>query len=69
MQQVAAYRYMIDGRPAAGMLASDIPEAYTQRLRDGTLCVDYNSLIAELWAAVRGLCQRVAECERRIDGR
>ena len=66
VQHVAAYRYLLDGRPAAGVMATDVPSAYSHVLPDGTRCVDYNSLVAELWACVRGLSVRLEECERQL---
>ena len=66
VRAVPAYRYDLDGRRAAGVLASDVPEAYVHRMPDGTRCVDYNSLVAELWAGVRDLTRRLEECERRL---
>ena len=59
VRNLVPYRYVIDGRPAAGVLAQDVPASYTRRLSDGTLTVDYTSLLAELWGAVRHLSQRV----------
>ena len=37
---------------------------YTHTLNNGTVTVDYNGLVAELWTCVRGLLRRVNELER-----
>lgn len=48
------------------MMAHEVPQAYAHRMPDGSLCVDYNSLLAELWAGVRCLCDRLETQERVI---
>ena len=62
-QQVAAYRCCIDGRPAAGFLAHEVPVEFTRRTDAGTLVVDYNALVAALWASVRCAHERLDSLE------
>ena len=57
------YRYAIDGRIAAGVLAHEVPPEYRGQLPDGRATVDYNSLLAELWTSVRRLLRRVDALE------
>lgn len=62
------YRYVLDGRVAAGVLAHELPPEYTSAMPDGGLTVDYNSLLAELWTSVRRLLRRtdaLEESQRR----
>jgi hypothetical protein len=59
VRRIVPHRYLLDGRPAAGVLAQDVPVSYTTHSPDGTLSVDYTALLAELWGAVRHLVQRV----------
>ena len=48
------------------VLANDVPAAYAHRTPDGALSVDYNSLLAELWAGVRALSRRLDDLDRRL---
>jgi hypothetical protein len=66
VRSVTPYRYTLDGREAAGVLANDVPAAYAHRTPDGALSVDYNSLLAELWAGVRALSRRLDDLDRRL---
>lgn len=59
VRRIVPYHYLIDGRMAAGVLAQDVPEVYASRTPGGTLVVDYTSLLAELWGAVRHLSHRL----------
>ena len=61
VRHVLLYRYTINGRPAAGLMADEVPASYTQR--NTTLSVDYNSLLAELWASVRDAHARLDRLE------
>lgn len=59
--------YLLDGQPAAGLLAQDVPASYTHASpEDGTLSVDYNSLFTHLWAAVQHLQGRVDTLEAEL---
>lgn len=58
VSQLTPYHYTVDDRAAAGLLAQDVPEPYRTTAPDGTLSVDYLSLLAELWGAVRHLLRR-----------
>lgn len=68
MRRIGVYRYRIgaDGGEAAGVLANELPPSYSRRAPNGTLMVDYNSLLAELWGCVRHLSQRTDELEARL---
>lgn len=60
VRRIVPYAYTIDGEPAAGVLSDDVPVEYTRVIsEDGLRTVDYNSLFAHLWAAVRELQERV----------
>ena len=61
VRHLMPYRYTINGRPAAGLMADEVPASYTHR--NTTLSVDYNSLIAELWASVRDAHARLDRLE------
>lgn len=62
VRTVVPYGYTIDGECAAGLMAEDVPSEYTRESPvDGTKTVDYNSLLAHLWAAVRELQGQVEE--------
>ena len=65
VRAVPTYTYTIDGQVASGVLAEDIPPEYTQTGLDGRRQVDYNALLANLWAAVQHLQGQVDEIQRR----
>ena len=51
----------MNGDHAAGVLASEVPSMYTRRAPDGSLLVDYNSLLSGPWARDRRNCGAVSE--------
>lgn len=55
-----AFEYTLrdTGRRAAGFLADRVPPDYSLRAPDDTLAVDYNAMLAHLWAAVQALAAR-----------
>jgi hypothetical protein len=54
VRDIQMYHYRLDGVPTAGVMAQDLPEVYTMRHPStGHLTVDYQGLLAELWASVR----------------
>jgi hypothetical protein len=54
VRNIQMYHYRLDGVPTAGVMAQELPEAYTMRHPStGHLTVDYQSLLAELWSSVR----------------
>jgi hypothetical protein len=64
VRRTGTYRYTLDGRMAAGVAAQEVPPEYTSTMPDGSLTVDYNALVAELWASVRHLLRRVDALEQ-----
>jgi hypothetical protein len=53
VRRTPMYHYRLDGVPTAGVLAQDLPDTYTMRHPvTGHLTVDYQGLLAELWASV-----------------
>lgn len=73
---VYTYRFHNEEQPsgrrrAAGFLADTVPPEYTDRDPvSGTLVLDYNAMLANLWAAVKQLTSEVdalREAQRRSD--
>ena len=53
-------RYKMDGQDAAGMLADELPGRYVRCIPGlSTLSVDYNSLLAEIWASLKHAHTRI----------
>lgn len=59
------HRYTLDGQEAAGLLADEVPTAYVRQCGPGgPLVVDYQSLLAELWASVQHAHARLDALEQ-----
>lgn len=65
VRQTVPYRYTIDGQVAAGLLADEVPAQYAGG-DPAARSVDYNSLLAELWAAVRDAHERLDALEQHV---
>jgi hypothetical protein len=53
-------RYKVDGESAAGMIADEMPAQYVRCVPGvATLSVDYNSLMAEMWASLKHAHSRI----------
>ena len=53
-------RYKVDGESAAGMIADELPTQYVRSVPGlSTLSVDYNSLMAEMWASLKHAHMRI----------
>ena len=61
IMRIVPQYYLLDGVPAAGVLADEVP-AHCRYLNapDGTQTVDYTALLAELWASTRHLHRRLS---------
>jgi hypothetical protein len=62
VRRITPYRYDVQGKPAAGLLAQEVPIEYSNHGPD-LMGVDYNSLMAELWASVRDAHTRLDALE------
>lgn len=62
VRAVSPFLYRLDGEPAAGLMADDAPSEYVRRSAgDGTLSLDYHSLVAHLWASVQHAHRRIGQ--------
>ena len=60
VRSVTPRRYKVDGHSAAGVLAQEVPHRYVRRIPGmPTLSVDYNSLMAEMWASLKHAHTRI----------
>lgn len=62
LRTIPSYRYSIQGRPAAGFMADEVPREFTHK--QGSAAVDYTSMLAILWTAVRSLDERLEKQKR-----
>jgi hypothetical protein len=62
VQNITPYTYNINNAMAsAGLMATDVPPAYTRTTGDGMQTVDYNAMFTHLWAAVQHLIAEQGE--------
>ena len=70
VRETRAYTYKIDGQPAAGVMATDVPRDYIQqKSANDPLTVDYTSLLMHLWTSVQHLHRRMDDVARVVEER
>lgn len=67
VRNLPAFTYTIDGNAAAGLMADTAPPAHVRRVGgdNGSLSLDYNSMLSYLWASVQDAHDRLDAMERR----
>lgn len=66
VRTLPAFTYTVDGSAAAGLMADTAPDAHVRRVGGdgGSLSLDYNSMLAYLWASVQDAHNRLDAMER-----